>query len=512
MRTSRENPESGAFLARSLIILAIVGIIAAPTGSAFEAQGALTLRGPFSMPADSSTTFDSLLAAYDAQTLNAKFTFEAPTLHVEYYEADTITIPGLASKQTSITERSWDLSNVTAGIAPGGDNAGLFGIYPTHTDSANFSSANPLTLEARPASSVPNGTQSTTRDTPDVPYYYQSISRPHAYANAPGTLKYSGAGSLKIRGLHVAIHASENESSWQTGFATVSPVESVARWFHWSFDSAAVKLDSDSQPIEVAATSASPSWAGTATSGAATGAMTGPSGTLSSNGSPLMLDGNLRAVLIPMDEGSWTLTNLAGNLQGTSLQFVRTVAPLPQLGGISWVPLVVVGATVASMGSALVVFKRRSPRATGSASLLTGTTPSVGDAAQLADAAGDEANWRDAATLYARARKFAPRDGLVPAKQGMMLIMLHDWDAAFDAFDAASRLLLDGEADRMAALCALEAGRVETAEACLVVCAQLATRSELLDQIEGEGQFDAIIRDSDALRVALVEARARLAS
>lgn len=388
-----------------------------------------------------------------------------------------------------VSVRSYDLHDAVLQIVPGSID-GFLGIYPHPGSDAEVVSEGAATLAPETALRVGGlfSNQGSDGD-PANPDYGRTFSGPVLDLHAGGTLTYTGPGVVKLNGPAVLVSARENVTRMETGrrFSSDAAVREVNEtWAVLTFDDAT--LTARHPRMQLAADSAGLTWSGAATVGDMDGQVTSDGDTYVGHGERVTLDGDFDGVATSESSGGRAVAavQVEGVLASTSLAPAsRAVTPAPE-----WRPVglgILLGATVMGAGlSGALLYRRRARRAVPD---LT-----VEQCRDLADAAMENLRFADALEWLEKAQALAPASARLWMDKGYCHASLGDVPEALAAYDRASDLSSDGEADLLAASLLLRAGAPDHDAAERHVERALARSPAMALEVQLDNVFDPLRR------------------
>ena len=506
----------------------LVAILLLPTGAA--GSGSFQVEGGADLPAGSQFAFAPAAAFLQDATRAEGFRLEAERVTLHVFEQRKVHVEGqnvlelgrvLPEGDPRQPPRHLDRVEITFRDASEAD--GYLGVYPVEGASAAFEARERAHVEAQKGRRLDPFADSGDVGGKDAaplsnePDYEMTLRTPHAWIDAPGSLRYVGPGLVKVNGpdLHLR-HANGTDDVLPTGRERVSPTEVVLRWVVIEMAAGAFEADAAS-PWALAGASVTAHWEGEALFRTSSGEMKADEGRYVASGGAVRLSGRFDALFAPDDASGrlGTRMTLSGHVDETTLQ-LASASLGHRLGGDGSPlgPVVLLAGAVVGVGLVGTrAWLARRPRAPPAAPVPAEPRPAedawaVEDCMAAATAAADDEDWPLAILWLERVRAMAPTSSRTCADLAHALSQMGRPQDALRMYGEASRLAYDGEADFNGAVVALESGRPPEDVEPWVERALARTPAYVLD-VESDPAFRAL-RGRPRFDRALADAWARL--
>lgn len=496
-------------MSRLWAISLVVALTVAPLAVASQVDAALIATGSVSFSPRASSQLDPLGALIlDTANISA-FDLTFPSVKLCHYQQRFVNLGVLPTHiydPTSTPDACYPLTNVT--ITPtDGDQAGWFGIVAspgaTMQLSADSLQASARTILTTAGANTAAGTTGGTDDYPAAPEFHREFLSPNVNGTGIGNLTLRGPGEIKFLGPDVLVKATENTTTIRTGASETSagnPGSETKEWVYLEFSDSNVSLDS-AAPILLAAKQVTAfSLDGVVNAGAAG-----------------RVDGRLTGSAAPANNGRELDVRLAGDVRSTNVASIRVVPAAPVRSGIPpWIGVLGIGAVVGGgVYAAVIVRRERARRAATTATrpvvMLPVIAPILARQAAVyerrAHEARDDGAFDKAEALMERAvRKDPARRGELLCEKGTILVSTGRVQEALTVFEEAAKWADDGEAESLAADCALTLDMPGHAERLLLRALDRPHLDQMvLERIAHDSIFSAL-REHESVQQAILAA------
>lgn len=449
-----------------------------------DASGEFLARGRVTLPEGSDLSGAPSLGLLHETGSMQRFTLDAPRARIHLHEMVLTETPLLRDGGPAVeTGGSSSVHHLTdLHVEMVATREGYLGFYGAEGAAVQMIASSASTLGPNASSVVSSGQGfgSTPTGGPfDTRYYFhQEVDAPHVLSAASGTLRYEGAGIVKLYGPAIRWWSAEGDGAYATGEDSGEDLDlrQTYRWAIIELEDAVFEVESPER-WTLALQDAQADWQGTTFFTPASGAMSSGSTSYVATGGAARLEGTFQGTFRPHADPSGGMllrVALVGDVVSTTLR-PQAVAPAPDgpAGSMWLLPLAIALATGALgfSGGLLLRRARARPAPTPIAVPVVVSAPApepaepsalpftAEDCCDAGAKAASEEDWAEAAKWFARAHRLAPTSARICADLAFSLSQIGDVDESLVLFHEASRLSTDGEADFNGALAALQAGK-----------------------------------------------------